>query len=155
MMSSTFKLQAIDDRARNGFLKLNHGVIETPVFMPVGTYGSVKTLAPYELKELGAEIILCNTYHLFLRPGNRTVKELGGINKFISWDNPILTDSGGFQIYSLAELRNISDEGVIFKSHINGESISLTPETPVIAQTNLLLAASPGLTMSISAVTPA
>ena len=137
MMSSTFKLQNIDNRARNGFLKLNHGIIETPVFMPVGTYGSVKTLTPHELKELGAEIILCNTYHLFLRPGNIIVKELGGINRFISWDNPILTDSGGFQIYSLAELRNITEEGVVFKSHLNGETVSLTPEKAIAIQEDL------------------
>ena len=136
-MRNTFELQNSDDRARRGIFKLNHGTVETPVFMPVGTYGSVKTLTPHELNELGAEIILCNTYHLFLRPGNYIIKELGGLNNFISWEKPILTDSGGFQIYSLAELRNISDNGVIFKSHLNGESILLTPEKAVSIQEDL------------------
>lgn len=137
MTPNSFELQYSDDRARRGILKLKHGIIETPVFMPVGTYGCVKTLTPHELNELGAEIILCNTYHLFLRPGNDIIKELGGLNRFISWEKPILTDSGGFQIYSLAELRNISDNGVIFKSHLNGKSVLLTPEKAISIQEDL------------------
>jgi queuine tRNA-ribosyltransferase len=137
MIPDCFDVTAFDDKARSGLLKLEHGLVETPVFMPVGTYGSVKTISPHELEDVGAEIMLCNTYHLFLRPGNKIVKELGGLNKFISWGKPILTDSGGFQIYSLAELRNITEEGVIFKSHLNGESISLTPETSIMIQEDL------------------
>ena len=114
--------------ARYGVFKTPHGEIETPVFMPVGTQATVKGLRPEDLKELGAEIILSNTYHLFLRPGERIVKEAGGLHKFMNWDKPILTDSGGFQVFSLAELRNITDEGVEFKSHLNGEKLFISPE---------------------------
>jgi len=137
MSINTFTLVSKDDKARNGLIRLNHGIVETPVFMPVGTYGCVKTLTPHELVDVGAEIILCNTYHIYLRPGREIIKELGGINRFISWDKPILTDSGGFQIYSLTALRNITEEGVIFKSHLNGETIVLTPEKSIEIQEDI------------------
>jgi queuine tRNA-ribosyltransferase len=137
MNINTYTLDVKDDKARNGVLRLNHGIVETPVFMPVGTYGCVKTLTPHELVDVGAEIILCNTYHIYLRPGCVVVKELGGLSRFIPWDKPILTDSGGFQIYSLTELRNITEEGVIFKSHLNGETIALTPEKSIEIQENI------------------
>ncbi len=114
--------------ARYGVFKTPHGEIETPVFMPVGTQATVKGLRPEDLKDLGAEIILSNTYHLFLRPGEKIVKEAGGLHKFMNWDKPILTDSGGFQVFSLAELRNINDAGVEFKSHLNGEKLFISPE---------------------------
>lgn len=115
-------------RARVGKLSTAHGVINTPAFLPVGTQGTVKTLTPAQLKEIGAEIILSNTYHLYLRPGSKLIKEFGGIHKFIGWDWPILTDSGGFQVFSLGGLREIGDEGVTFTSHIDGSKHFLTPE---------------------------
>lgn len=121
-------------KARAGILETSHGSIETPIFMPVGTQGTVKTLSPHELKELGSEIILGNTYHLFLRPGEEIIQKAGGLHQFISWDAPILTDSGGFQIFSLAELRKITDEGVRFQSHIDGSYHFFTPEKIVDIQ---------------------
>ncbi|MCR6546801.1 tRNA guanosine(34) transglycosylase Tgt [Dehalobacterium formicoaceticum] len=114
--------------ARAGTLETTHGKIDTPVFMPVGTQATVKTVSPEELKDLGAEIILGNTYHLYLRPGHDLIAEAGGLHKFMHWDRPILTDSGGFQVFSLNELRKISDEGVLFRSHIDGSSHLFTPE---------------------------
>ena len=123
--------------ARIGELRTPHGVIETPVFMPVGTVGTVKGVKPEELKELGAQIILSNTYHLFLRPGDKTVKAAGGLHKFMNWDRPILTDSGGFQVFSLSELRKVSDEGVAFRSHLSGEKFFITPEKCMEIQNNL------------------
>lgn len=114
--------------ARAGFLETSHGKIETPVFMPVGTQATVKTITPEELKTLGAEIILSNTYHLYLRPGHDLVAQAGGLHKFMNWDRPILTDSGGFQVFSLNELRKISEDGVTFKSHIDGSSHFFSPE---------------------------
>ena len=114
--------------ARYGVFKTPHGDIETPVFMPVGTQATVKGLRPEDLKKLNAQIILSNTYHLFLRPGENIVKQAGGLHKFMNWDRPILTDSGGFQIFSLSDFRKITDEGVEFKSHLNGEKLFITPE---------------------------
>lgn len=117
-----------ETNARLGILKTSHGEILTPVFMPVGTQGTIKTLCVEELKNLEVEIILNNAYHLFLRPGADIIKEAGGLHKFISWDRPILTDSGGYQIFSLASLREISEEGVEFRSHIDGTKVFLSPE---------------------------
>ncbi|HEX3033481.1 MAG TPA: tRNA guanosine(34) transglycosylase Tgt [Bacillota bacterium] len=114
--------------ARAGRLHTPHGVIETPVFMPVGTQATVKTLTPEELKEIGAEIILSNTYHLYLRPGHELVRQAGGLHQFMHWDRPILTDSGGFQVFSLGPLRKITEEGVAFKSHLDGSSHFISPE---------------------------
>ncbi|MCL2675753.1 MAG: tRNA-guanine transglycosylase, partial [Firmicutes bacterium] len=114
--------------ARTGVFVTPHGEINTPVFMPVGTKATVKALSPAELKDLGAEIILSNTYHLYLRPGHDIIKSAGGLHKFMGWDRPILTDSGGFQVFSLSNLRKISDEGVKFNSHIDGSAHFFTPE---------------------------
>lgn len=119
---------AQDTMARAGILHTPHGDVTTPVFMPVGTCASVKTVSPDELKEIGAQIILSNTYHLYLRPGHELVKEAGGLHGFMHWDRPILTDSGGFQIFSLAELRQLTDEGASFASHIDGSRHQFTPE---------------------------
>jgi queuine tRNA-ribosyltransferase len=120
--------------ARRGRLTTPHGVIETPVFMPVGTAGSVKALTQEALEELGAEIILANTYHLYLRPGHELIRKLGGLHCFMSWPRAILTDSGGYQVFSLAELRKITEEGVRFRSHLDGSEHLLTPETAVEIQ---------------------
>lgn len=117
-----------DTKARVGRLHTPHGIIDTPVFMPVGTQATVKTMTPEELKTIGAEIVLSNTYHLYLRPGHELVKGAGGLHRFMNWDKPILTDSGGFQVFSLGPLRKITEEGVTFKSHIDGSSHFLTPE---------------------------
>ncbi|MBD7962463.1 tRNA guanosine(34) transglycosylase Tgt [Fictibacillus norfolkensis] len=114
--------------ARLGKVHTPHGTFETPIFMPVGTLATVKTMSPEELKELGAEIILSNTYHLWLRPGHDIVKEAGGLHKFMNWDRPILTDSGGFQVFSLSDLREIKEEGVHFRNHLSGEKLFLSPE---------------------------
>jgi len=107
-------------RARLGKIITTHGIVNTPAFMPVGTQGTVKSMIPEEIKNCGAEIILGNTYHLYLRPGHETIKKLGGLHKFMNWPHPLLTDSGGFQVYSLSALRKISPEGVMFRSHIDG-----------------------------------
>jgi queuine tRNA-ribosyltransferase len=115
-------------RARLGRVETNHGPFTTPAFLPVGTQGSVKSLTPEELVEIGVEVILGNTYHLYLRPGHETIARLGGLHTFIHWERPILTDSGGFQIYSLGSLRKISEDGVTFQSHLDGSSHFLTPE---------------------------
>ncbi|GIM47216.1 queuine tRNA-ribosyltransferase [Collibacillus ludicampi] len=117
--------------ARRGRVYTPHGTIETPVFMPVGTQATVKTMSPEELKEIGAEIILSNTYHLFLRPGHDIVKEAGGLHSFMNWDRSILTDSGGFQVFSLSSLRKITEEGVEFRSHLSGEKLFLSPEKAI------------------------
>lgn len=114
--------------ARAGILHTPHGDIETPIFMPVGTQATVKTMSPEELKEIGAQIILSNTYHLYLRPGHELVKKAGGLHQFMNWDKPILTDSGGFQVFSLGDLRTITDEGVLFRSHLDGSKHMFTPE---------------------------
>lgn len=123
-----FQIHATDGPARAGTLRLPHGEVETPAFMPVGTQATVKTLTPEEVKGLGAQIILNNTYHLYLRPGHELVRELGGLHKFQNWTGPILTDSGGFQVFSLSEIRTISEEGALFRSHIDGSKHLFTPE---------------------------
>jgi len=123
--------------ARRGRLQLAHGPVETPIFMPVGTQGSVKTLHPDELELLGAEIILGNTYHLWLRPGHELIRDLGGLHRFSDWSRPILTDSGGFQVWSLAKLRQISEEGVRFQNHLDGTPMLLTPERSMEIQAAL------------------
>jgi queuine tRNA-ribosyltransferase len=124
-------------RARRGRLHTSHGVIETPVFMPVGTQATVKAMTPEQLHELNVEILLCNSYHLFLRPGHNTVAQLGGLHRFMAWERAILTDSGGFQVFSLSTLRKITDEGVRFQSHLDGSSHFLTPESAVDIQVGL------------------
>ncbi len=123
-----FNLMTTDGAARRGTLTLTHGTVETPAFMPVGTYGTVKAMAPNELIDIGAQIVLGNTFHLWLRPGLDVIRAHGGLHRFMSWDGPILTDSGGFQVFSLGELRKISEEGVKFASPINGDRLFLTPE---------------------------
>jgi queuine tRNA-ribosyltransferase len=124
-------------RARRGRLHTAHGVIETPVFMPVGTHATVKSMTPAQLRDLNVEILLCNSYHLFLRPGPQIIAQLGGLHRFMAWDRPILTDSGGFQVFSLSSLRNITDDGVRFQSHLDGSSHFLTPEGAIDIQTAL------------------
>jgi queuine tRNA-ribosyltransferase len=123
-----FDLLKTDGHARRGRLTLNHGVVETPVFMPVGTYGTVKGVMPSSLEAMGAQIILGNTFHLWLRPGIEVLAQFGGLHRFEAWDKPILTDSGGFQVWSLGEMRKISEEGVRFASPVNGDKLFLTPE---------------------------
>ena len=123
--------------ARLGRLHTPHGTFETPMFMPVGTQATVKTLAPEELYDMGSQVILSNTYHLFLRPGHELVRKAGGLHKFMNWDRPILTDSGGFQVFSLAGLRKIKEEGVTFQSHIDGRKIFMGPEESMQIQSNL------------------
>lgn len=122
-----FNLIATNGRARHGELTLPHGKIQTPFFMPIATRGAVKTLSSFDMKNLGAQILLSNTYHLMLRPGRQGMRELGGLHNFMHWDGPILTDSGGYQVFSLAKLNEISEEGVSFQSHIDGKRITLTP----------------------------
>jgi len=128
---------ATDSSARTGTLRTPHGDIQTPVFMPVGTKATVKAMTPEELTEAGAEIILANTYHLALRPGDETVKQLGGLHRMMHWDQPILTDSGGFQVFSLSKLNKITEEGVHFRSPLDGSPMFLTPEKSVEIQQNL------------------
>jgi queuine tRNA-ribosyltransferase len=123
-----FKISATDGAARRGILETAHGVIDTPAFMPVGTYGAVKGMSPVEVRELGAQIVLGNTFHLWLRPGLDVIGAHGGLHRFMGWDGPILTDSGGFQVFSLGEMRKISEEGVKFQSPVNGDACFLTPE---------------------------
>jgi queuine tRNA-ribosyltransferase len=123
-----FTLHKQDGLARRGTVHLAHGNVQTPAFMPVGTYGTVKAMSPLELKEINAHIVLGNTFHLWLRPGLAVIEAHGGLHKFMGWDGPILTDSGGFQVYSLGAMRKISEEGVKFKSPINGDTCFLTPE---------------------------
>jgi len=123
-----FQLLATDGAARRGRLTLAHGVVDTPAFMPVGTYGAVKAMSPNEVKALGAQIVLGNTFHLWLRPGLDIIAAHGGLHRFMGWDGPILTDSGGFQVFSLGQLRKISEEGVKFASPVNGDRLFLTPE---------------------------
>lgn len=123
--------------ARLGRVHTPHGTIETPAFMPVGTQATVKTMSPEELKQMDAHIILSNTYHLFLRPGHDIVKRAGGLHKFMNWDRPILTDSGGFQVFSLSDIRKISEEGVEFRSHLNGDKLFLSPEKAMEIQNAL------------------
>jgi len=132
-----FELLTTDGAARRGRLTLAHGVVETPVFMPVGTYGTVKAMTPRDLTEIGAQICLGNTFHLWLRPGLETIAAHDGLHRFMGWDKPILTDSGGFQVFSLGALRKISEEGVRFSSPINGDKLFLTPEISMQIQHTL------------------
>jgi len=129
-----FSLDATDGRARAATLELPHGTLTTPVFMPVGTQGTVKAMTTALLEDTGAQIILGNTYHLFLRPGADIIKRAGGLHRFSAWQRPILTDSGGYQVYSLAKLRTLNDSGVIFQSHIDGSMVEFTPEKVVAFQ---------------------
>jgi queuine tRNA-ribosyltransferase len=130
-----FELLAVDPSgARRGRLTTPHGVVETPAFMPVGTQATVKSLAPRNLEETGARIILANTYHLYLRPGHELIRDLGGLHRFMAWPGPILTDSGGYQVFSLGPLRTITEEGARFRSHLDGSSHLLTPERAVAIQ---------------------
>ena len=137
MKNNFFKLINQDGEARTGLLKTKHGDVETPVFMPVGTLGTVKGIFPRDLLDIGVQIILGNTYHLMLRPGEKLISEMGGLQKFMNWNKPILTDSGGFQIWSLSKLRTIDQDGVTFNSHIDGKKYRLTPETSVMIQEKL------------------
>src|SRR5678815_6077179 len=123
--------------ARRGRLVTVHGTIETPVFMPVGTQGTVKAIAPDELRQLKAEIILGNTYHLFIRPGMEVIKHFGGLHRFMAWDGPILTDSGGFQVFSLARLRKVTEDGVHFQNHVDGTPMFLGPRESMRIQATL------------------
>ncbi|PXW96118.1 tRNA-guanine transglycosylase [Sphaerotilus hippei] len=132
-----FDLLGTDGHARRGRLTLNHGIVETPIFMPVGTYGTVKGVMPRDLEAMGAQIILGNTFHLWMRPGLDVMAQFGGLHRFENWHKPILTDSGGFQVWSLGEMRKISEEGVRFASPVNGDKLFLTPETSVQIQTVL------------------
>jgi queuine tRNA-ribosyltransferase len=132
-----FELLATAGHARRGRLTLNHGVVETPIFMPVGTYGTVKGVMPQSLRDMGAQIILGNTFHLWLRPGLEVINTFGGLHRFEAWDKPILTDSGGFQVWSLGAMRKISEEGVRFASPVNGDKLFLTPEVSMQVQTAL------------------
>ena len=132
-----FAVAMTDGRARRGALELAHGRVETPAFMPVGTYGTVKAMAPQELETLGAEIVLGNTFHLWLRPGLDVIGRHGGLHRFMGWNRPILTDSGGFQVFSLGAMRKISEEGVQFASPVNGDRLFLTPEESMRIQMTL------------------
>jgi queuine tRNA-ribosyltransferase len=132
-----FKLKKTDGNARRGSITLNHGEVETPIFMPVGTYGTVKAMSPLELKEIGAQIILGNTFHLWLRPGAAILDRFGGLHRFMGWDKPILTDSGGFQVFSLGAMRKITEEGVKFASPVNGDKLFLSPEISMQIQRSL------------------
>ena len=138
-MHKAFELLAKDQptKARHGRLLTAHGAIETPAFMPIGTQGSVKAVSPRELRELNAQILLGNTYHLFVRPGVEVIKHFGGLHRFMSWDGPILTDSGGYQIFSLAKLRKISEDGVQFQNHVDGTPAFISPEIAMEIQATL------------------
>jgi queuine tRNA-ribosyltransferase len=133
----TFEIQARQGRARAGIFHTPHGALPTPIFAPVGTQATVKALTPAQLGELGATLVLANTYHLHLRPGDELIMEMGGLHRFMDWSNPILTDSGGFQVFSLSENREIDEDGVTFKSHIDGSLRRLTPENSIAIQENL------------------
>ncbi len=132
-----FELRATDGAARRGTLALAHGAVETPAFMPVGTAATVKGLTPHDLREIGAQIVLANTYHLWLRPGLETIEAAGGLHAFMRWDGPILTDSGGFQVFSLESRRTLDDDGVRFRSHLDGSEHYFTPENVVAFQERL------------------
>ena len=132
-----FELINTDGRARRGRLLFQRGIVETPAFMPVGTYGTVKAMTPEELESIGAQIVLGNTFHLMLRPGMEVIKAHGGLHGFMHWNKPILTDSGGFQVFSLAELRKITEQGVEFRSPVNGDLVNLTPERSMQVQRDL------------------
>lgn len=139
MVAVTYELikECKQSGARLGVVHTTHGSFETPIFMPVGTAATVKTMTPHELKDINAKIILSNTYHLYLRPGHELIREAGGLHKFMNWDRPILTDSGGFQVFSLSKLRDITEEGVAFRSHIDGSKHFLSPEKAIEIQNAL------------------
>jgi queuine tRNA-ribosyltransferase len=149
-MTAKFTLLGTAGAARRGRLELAHGVVETPAFMPVGTYGTVKAMTPEELSGLGADIVLGNTFHLMLRPGNDVMRAHGGLHRFMHWEKPILTDSGGFQVFSLESLRKITEEGVQFKSPIDGDAVRLTPEDSMDVQ----LALGSDIAMALDDCTP-
>ncbi|MCB1646635.1 MAG: tRNA guanosine(34) transglycosylase Tgt [Pseudomonadales bacterium] len=132
-----FEVSHTDGHARRGQLTLSHGVVQTPIFMPCGTYGSVKGMLPSTLNEIGVQILLGNTFHLMLRPGMEIIEGHEGLHRFMGWDKPILTDSGGFQVFSLGDLRKITEEGVTFKSPVNGDKVFLNPESSMAIQTSL------------------
>jgi queuine tRNA-ribosyltransferase len=134
---TAFAVHAVSGAARRGTLGLAHGTVETPAFMPVGTGATVKGITPAELREIGAQIVLANTYHLWLRPGRETLAALGGLHRFMAWDGPILTDSGGFQVFSLESRRELDDDGVTFRSHLDGSTHRFTPENVVAFQEEL------------------
>ncbi len=136
-MSFEFELLATDGNARAGILHTPHGDIPTPIFAPVGTVASVKAVTPRDLDAIGASLILANTYHLHLRPGDDLIREMGGLHQFMAWDGPILTDSGGFQVFSLTQINKIDDDGVTFRSHIDGSKLRFTPEVSMQIQENL------------------
>ena len=136
-MDLNFRLEAIDGGARAGRFRTTHGEVLTPVFMPVGTQATVKAIAPRDLRELGATVVLSNTYHLYLRPGDERIARLGGLHAFMGWSGPILTDSGGFQVFSLAARRTVDDSGVTFRSHIDGFPHHFSPEKVIAIQENL------------------
>jgi queuine tRNA-ribosyltransferase len=135
--SFSFRVQNKDGKARAGLLDTPHGVLQTPVFAPVGTQATVKAVTPAQLQETGASLVLANTYHLYLRPGADLVAEMGGLHEFMRWPGPILTDSGGFQVFSLSKIRKVDDDGVTFKSHIDGSMHRLTPEQSIAIQESL------------------
>src|ERR1700724_1734810 len=137
MTAFAFRIDATDGDARTGEIATPHGIVRTPAFMPVGTQGAMKGMHWRDVKASGADIVLGNTYHLMLRPGAERIAELGGLHRFINWAHPILTDSGGFQVMSLSELRKIDDNGVTFRSHLDGSMLALTPERALEIQ-NLL-----------------
>jgi queuine tRNA-ribosyltransferase len=149
-----FESLSRDGRARCGRLDTRHGIVETPAFMPVGTAGAVKGLTPHNLQECGADILLANVYHLFLRPGVDTVRELGGLHQFMGWSGPLLTDSGGYQVFSLAPLVTVSDDGVVFRSHIDGSRHFLRPEDVVELQIDLGVDIAMVLDQCVPGVTP-
>ena len=127
-MSLTFEIHETSGAGRRATMTLPHGAVDTPVFMPVGTQGTVKAIPQHLLEELDVEILLGNTYHLYLRPGHEAIRRLGGLHRFMSWERAILTDSGGFQVFSLSELRKVTEDGVAFRSHIDGSSHFFSPE---------------------------
>ena len=132
-----FKVTQTEGAARRGVLELPHGAVQTPVFMPCGTYGTVKGMTPVDLADVGTQVLLGNTFHLMLRPGDARIRQFGGLHEFMQWSGPILTDSGGFQVFSLGDLRKMNEEGVVFRSPINGDRVKLTPESSIAVQRNL------------------
>src|ERR1700757_3626188 len=137
MIAFSFRIDATDGAARTGMIATTHGTVRTPAFMPVGTQGAMKGVHWRDVKASGADIVLANTYHLMLRPGAERIAALGGLHAFMGWPHPILTDSGGFQVMSLSPLRKVNDDGVVFRSHLDGATVALTPERAVEIQ-NLL-----------------
>lgn len=133
-----FKLKHCEKKARLGIFETVHGTIETPAFMNVGTCAAIKgAVSASDLKNINCQVMLCNTYHLHVRPGDELIRDMGGLHKFAGWKGPILTDSGGFQVFSLAKIRDIKEEGVLFSSHVNGKKIMMTPEKSMQIQSNL------------------